>query len=59
MMSESSLANHLVCAFMGTAFGVLISQVSPKAIEHLGWKYFAVFMSCDAIAALTFYFYYP
>ena len=37
----------------------MFSQVTPKAIAHLHWKYFAVFMSCDACAALTFYFFYP
>lgn len=37
----------------------MFSQVTPKAIAHMHWKYFAVFMACDACAALTFYFFYP
>ncbi|KAI1613513.1 MFS transporter [Exophiala viscosa] len=48
-----------ICAFMGTAMGVLFSQVSPKAIASLGWKYFSVFLACDVVAALTYYFFYP
>ncbi|KAK5213832.1 hypothetical protein LTR99_010373 [Exophiala xenobiotica] len=48
-----------ICAFMGTGTGLLFNQLSPKAFAHIGWRYYAVFVVCDAVAALTFFLIYP
>ena len=49
----------LVCAFMGTGTGLLFNQLSPKAFAKLPWQYYAVFIGCDAVAALSFFTIYP
>ncbi|KAJ4522623.1 hypothetical protein HRR83_001113 [Exophiala dermatitidis] len=48
-----------VCAFMGTGTGLLFNQLSPKAFAHISWRYYAVFVVCDAVAAATFFLIYP
>ncbi|WWC86547.1 uncharacterized protein L201_001424 [Kwoniella dendrophila CBS 6074] len=37
----------------------MIGQVSPKAWENLGWKYYLVFTVCGFTNALTFYVLFP
>jgi hypothetical protein len=44
---------------MGTAVGLLFNQLSPKAFAKLPWQYYAVFVGCDALAALSFFTIYP
>ncbi|KAH8693572.1 MFS transporter [Talaromyces proteolyticus] len=48
-----------ICAFMGTGVGLLFNQLSPKAFAGIGWKYYAVFVACDAVAAFCFFMFYP
>lgn len=48
-----------ICCFIGTAVGVLLNQLSPRAFEAIGWKYYFVFIACDAVAALCFFLFYP
>ncbi|KAL2411316.1 MFS-type transporter criB [Exophiala dermatitidis] len=48
-----------ICAFMGTGVGLLLNQLSPKAFKALGWKYYIVFVVCDAFAAFCFFVFYP
>ena len=49
----------LVCAFMGTGVGLLFNQLSPMAFAAIQWKYYAVFIACDAVAAFCFFVFYP
>jgi hypothetical protein len=44
---------------MGTAVGLLFNQLSPKAFAKLPWQYYAVFIGCDAVAAVCFFTIYP
>ena len=44
---------------MGTGVGLLFNQLSPKAFAGIGWKYYSVFVACDALAALSFFTLYP
>ncbi len=44
---------------MGTGTGLLFNQLSPKAFAHISWRYYAVFVGCDALAALCFFTIYP
>ncbi|EHY53514.1 hypothetical protein HRR83_003719 [Exophiala dermatitidis] len=48
-----------ICAFMGTGVGLLLNQLSPRAFKALGWKYYIVFVVCDAFAAFCFFVFYP
>ncbi|OAP65560.1 hypothetical protein AYL99_01532 [Fonsecaea erecta] len=43
----------------GSAFVILLVQVTPIAIEHISWKYFMIFVICTAVYAVVFYFYFP
>ena len=44
---------------MGTGVGLLFNQLSPKAFAAIGWRYYAVFVGCDAVAAFCFFVFYP
>ena len=44
---------------MGTGVGLLFNQLSPKAFAAIGWRYYAVFVGCDAVAAFSFFMFYP
>lgn len=48
-----------VCAFMGTGVGLLFNQLSPKAFAKIGWRYYAIFVACDIVAAVCFFMFYP
>lgn len=48
-----------ICAFMGTGVGLLFNQVSPMAFAGLQWRYYAVFIACDVVAAGCFFVFYP
>ncbi|CRG91958.1 Facilitated trehalose transporter Tret1 [Talaromyces islandicus] len=48
-----------ICAFMGTGVGLLFNQLSPKAFARIGWKYYAIFVACDIVAAFCFFMFYP
>ncbi|KAL1978157.1 hypothetical protein VTN31DRAFT_1016 [Thermomyces dupontii] len=48
-----------ICAFMGTGVGLLFNQLSPMAFTAIGWRYYAVFVACDAVAAFSFFVFYP
>ena len=37
----------------------MIGQVSPKAWEGIGWRYYLVFTVCSFTNALFFYFFFP
>ena len=39
--------------------GLVVAEVSPIALSHIGFKFFFVFVACDVVAATTFYFCYP
>ncbi|OAL27292.1 hypothetical protein AYO22_03567 [Fonsecaea multimorphosa] len=38
---------------------ILLVQVTPLALEHISWKYFLIFVICDFIFIVNFYFFYP
>lgn len=38
---------------------IMLAQVTPLAIEAISWKYFMIFVICDAIFIVIFYFFYP
>lgn len=44
---------------MGTGVGLLFNQLSPMAFTAIGWRYYAVFVACDAVAAFCFFVFYP
>ncbi|KPI35193.1 High-affinity glucose transporter [Cyphellophora attinorum] len=48
-----------ICAFFGTATGLLFNQLSPKAFAAISWRYYSVFIACDAVAAFCFFIFYP
>ncbi|KAF1989064.1 MFS transporter [Aulographum hederae CBS 113979] len=48
-----------ICAFFGTGVGLLFNQISPRAFDAIGYKYYAVFIACDAVAAASFFLFYP
>jgi hypothetical protein len=39
--------------------GLVVAQVSPIALSHIGFKYFYIFVACDIVAAVTYFFFYP
>jgi hypothetical protein len=44
---------------MGTGVGLLFNQLSPKAFAAISWRYYAVFVACDVVAAFCFFVFYP
>jgi hypothetical protein len=38
---------------------IMLVQVTPMAIEAISWKYFMIFVICDAIFIVIFYFFFP
>lgn len=47
-----------ICAFWGTGSGLIFNQLSPKAFKGIGWRYYAVVMSCNIVAAVSFFFFF-
>jgi hypothetical protein len=45
------------CTF--NAITIMLVQVTPIAIEHIAWRYFVIFVICDAIFITVVYFVYP
>lgn len=45
--------------FFSYAFNTMIGQVTPIAIEKIGWKFFVVFAVCNVTNAIVFYLFYP
>lgn len=41
------------------AIGVMITQVTPMAIEKISWRYFLIFLIMDCIFLIIAYFFYP
>lgn len=41
------------------AIGVMITQVTPIAIEKITWRYFLIFLIMDCIFLIIAYFFYP
>lgn len=41
------------------AFAVMLVQVTPLAIASISWKFFLIFVICDFIYVIIFYFFYP
>ena len=39
--------------------GLVVAEVSPIALDAIGFKFFYVFVACDLVAALVYYFFYP
>jgi hypothetical protein len=37
----------------------MLVQVTPIAIEAISWRYFLIFVICDCIFIIIFYFFYP
>ena len=38
---------------------IVLVQVTPLAIEKISWRYFLIFVICDVIYVIGFYFFYP
>jgi hypothetical protein len=45
------------CTF--NAITIMLVQVTPIAIEHIAWRFFLIFIICDAIFITVVYFVYP
>lgn len=45
------------CTF--NAITVMLVQVTPIAVENIAWRYFLIFIICDAIFITVVYFVYP
>lgn len=45
------------CVYSGIT--IMLVQVTPIAIEHISWKYFIIFIVCDAIFIAIVFFIYP
>ncbi|OJI98003.1 hypothetical protein ASPVEDRAFT_79673 [Aspergillus versicolor CBS 583.65] len=41
------------------AFNTMIAEVTPIALEHIGWRYYILFIVCDFSNALFFYLFLP
>ncbi|KAL4808817.1 general substrate transporter [Aspergillus unguis] len=41
------------------AFNTMIAEVTPVALEHIGWRYYILFIVCDFSNALFFYLFLP
>ncbi|CAM1507952.1 Fc.00g048000.m01.CDS01 [Cosmosporella sp. VM-42] len=48
-----------ICAFLGTGFGLVFNQLSPKAFNAIGWRYYAVFMGCNLVSSAVFFLVFP
>jgi hypothetical protein len=38
---------------------IILSQITPVALENVGWRYYALFIATNFIAALVYYFFLP
>jgi hypothetical protein len=45
------------CTF--NAITIMLVQVTPLAVEKIAWRYFLIFIICDAIFITVVYFVYP
>jgi len=45
------------CTF--NAITIMLVQVTPIAIEHIAWRFFLIFIICDAIFIVVVYIVYP
>ena len=45
------------CTF--NAITIMLVQVTPIAVEEIAWRYFLIFIICDAIFIVVVYFVYP
>ncbi|KAH8921100.1 general substrate transporter [Atractiella rhizophila] len=50
---------HGVAQASGYLFSTLLTEVSPIALEHIGWKYYVIFAVVNFLCALVFTFFYP
>jgi hypothetical protein len=44
---------------MLNAIIIMLVQVTPIAVQAISWKYFMIFIFCDAIFVVVVYFYFP
>jgi uncharacterized membrane protein len=42
-----------------TALVVMLVQITPLAVEAISWRYFAIFIACNFIFLVGFYFWFP
>lgn len=45
------------CTF--NSITIMLVQVTPIAIEHIAWRFFVIFVICDAIFIVVVYLVYP
>lgn len=45
--------------FFSYAFNTMIGQVTPIAIQNIGWKFFLLFVVCNITNAICFYLFFP
>ena len=38
--------------------GLIIAQIAPIALDAIDFRFFFVFVMCDIVAAITYYFFY-
>lgn len=48
-----------IATMVSFAFNTLIGQVTPIAMERIGWKFYLLFIVCDVTNALWFYLFLP
>lgn len=39
--------------------GLVVGQVSPIGLEHIGFKFFYVFVACDIVGAFVYWRFFP
>lgn len=57
-MSIRAKANSISVSVNNVA-GLVVAEISPIALGAIGFKFFFVFVACDVVAALCYYFFYP
>jgi hypothetical protein len=45
--------------FSKSVSAIILSQITPVALENVGWKYYALFIATNFVAAFAYYFFLP
>ncbi|GLI73614.1 hypothetical protein PoHVEF18_001834 [Penicillium ochrochloron] len=48
-----------LCVFTKSVAAIILSQITPVALENVGWRYYALFIATNFVAALVYYFFLP
>lgn len=45
--------------FVKAVFAIVLSQITPVALEHIGWRYYSLFIATNMTAAVIYFFFLP